>query len=156
MGFVYLIGSEKFGWYKMGKAKSHDVRIDQLGILLPFKVEVFAIWESLDHSNLERQAHRIHDKNRINGEWFSFSLKERSDVIRRLSSWDSTLIFPTDGSSSKPIRSSNVEKDSIQPSVKKQMKQAYVDKFLKERGLAETMENIKLAFAERFKVTPKV
>ena len=39
-GFVYLIGSPLFGWYKIGKSKTPEVRVSNLGILLPFKLKI--------------------------------------------------------------------------------------------------------------------
>ena len=39
-GYVYLIGTPIFGWYKIGKSKTPEVRIKDLGILLPFKLHI--------------------------------------------------------------------------------------------------------------------
>ena len=33
-GYVYLIGNSIFGWYKIGKSISPEIRIKDLGILL--------------------------------------------------------------------------------------------------------------------------
>jgi len=35
IGYVYLIGSPTFGWYKIGKSRKPEIRIENLGILLP-------------------------------------------------------------------------------------------------------------------------
>ena len=59
-GYVYLIGSSRFGWYKIGKSRSATIRVQTLGILLPFKVEVFAVWmtdnPSAQHATLGNRA----------------------------------------------------------------------------------------------------
>lgn len=75
-GFVYLIGSTTFGWYKIGKSITPEVRVQNLGILLPFKVEVLAVWRAENHHALETKLHRRYSEQRINGEWFQFSKKE--------------------------------------------------------------------------------
>jgi hypothetical protein len=139
-GFVYLIGSEQFGWYKIGKSKDHHVRLEQLGILLPFKVEVFAIWEAENHSELERISHRMYSENRINGEWFSFSTAERSSVISKISKWDARLIFPQGIIQSKPIRASNIAMNIIKSPepkerTKRAEKHAAIEAYVAEHGL---------------------
>ena len=80
-GYVYLIGSSLFGWYKIGKSKKPDVRISDLGILLPFKVEVFAVWQAKNHHMMEKTLHDIYKKQKINGEWFHFTKPEVIEVI---------------------------------------------------------------------------
>ena len=68
-GYVYLIGSPIFGWYKIGKSITPEVRIKDLGILLPFKIHVIGVWGAKNHHQLERALHEIHKDRRINGEW---------------------------------------------------------------------------------------
>lgn len=72
MGFVYLIGTPTFGWYKIGKSKTPEVRVQNIGVLLPFKIEVIGVWKSDRHSWLETHLHDKYAANRINGEWFTF------------------------------------------------------------------------------------
>lgn len=79
-GYVYLIGSRAFKWYKIGKAKHAQVRLETIGILLPFKIEVFAVWASWS-KDAERRMHRKYADHRINGEWFHFEDKELKSVI---------------------------------------------------------------------------
>ena len=76
MGYVYLIGSKAFGWYKIGKSKTPEVRVSTLGVLLPFKVEVLGVWQATDHDRAERLLHETYAASRINGEWFEFSHKQ--------------------------------------------------------------------------------
>jgi len=72
-GFVYLIGNSTFRWYKIGKSKTPEVRVQDLGVLLPFKIKVFGVWKAHDHTALERLLHEKYSEKRINGEWFEFN-----------------------------------------------------------------------------------
>ena len=83
-GFVYLIGTPVFGWYKIGKSITPEVRIRDLGILLPFKIDIIAVWQAQDHSMLERTLHEIYASSRINGEWFEFARKEVQTLIESI------------------------------------------------------------------------
>ena len=80
-GYVYLIGTPIFGWYKIGKSIQPTVRVSQLGILLPFKISVIAVWSATNHHLMEKTLHEIHAANRINGEWFEFSKSEVFKII---------------------------------------------------------------------------
>lgn len=74
-GCVYLIGNSTFRWYKIGKSKTPEVRVQDLGVLLPFKIKVFGVWKAHDHTALERLLHEKYKEHRINGEWFEFDGK---------------------------------------------------------------------------------
>ena len=87
-GFVYLIGSPTFGWYKIGKANRPDVRVENLGVLLPFRVEVLAVWKAEHSLGFERQLHDRFSAQRINGEWFKFSPQVIASLVN-----DADLIF---------------------------------------------------------------
>lgn len=80
-GYVYLIGNSIFGWYKIGKSITPEIRIKDLGILLPFKIKVYSIWEAKNHHLMESTLHEIYDINRINGEWFEFTGDEIGKLI---------------------------------------------------------------------------
>lgn len=71
-GHVYLIGSRIFNWYKIGKSGNAAIRVAELGILLPFRIEVIAIWKAHNHHKLEKLLHEKFATQRINGEWFQF------------------------------------------------------------------------------------
>ena len=75
-GYVYLIGTPVFGWYKIGKSKTPIVRVRDLGILLPFKIRVIGVWKAEDHTLMEQALHEKYIDNRVNGEWFEFDRKE--------------------------------------------------------------------------------
>lgn len=83
-GYVYLIGNPIFHWYKIGKSKSPDIRVRDLGVLLPFKIKVFAIWKAENHHLMEQTLHEIHAVNRINGEWFEFDGSEIGRLINSI------------------------------------------------------------------------
>jgi Meiotically Up-regulated Gene 113 (MUG113) protein len=80
-GYVYLIGSPAFCWYKIGKSTRPDIRVKHLGVLLPFKIEVIAVWRAEHHHALEALLHVKYTGHRINGEWFSF---DRNEVLKFL------------------------------------------------------------------------
>ena len=69
-GYVYLIGTPIFGWYKIGKSRTPEVRVKDLGILLPFKVEIIGVWKAVNHHLMESTLHEMYKTNKINGEWF--------------------------------------------------------------------------------------
>ena len=79
-GYVYLIGTTTFGWYKIGKSITPEIRIKDLGILLPFKITIIGVWKAVNHHLMEKTLHEIYASSRINGEWFEFTAKEAYDV----------------------------------------------------------------------------
>lgn len=84
LGYVYLIGSRKFGWYKIGKSSDAAIRVSQLGILLPFRVEVIAIWKASNHHELEKVLHEKYRIHHINGEWFGFNTNQVRALVAEL------------------------------------------------------------------------
>lgn len=85
-GYVYLIGNSIFGWYKIGKSISPEIRIKALGILLPFKIKVYSVWKAENHHLMESTLHQIYNDNKINGEWFEFSGESLSNLIESIPS----------------------------------------------------------------------
>ena len=83
-GHVYLIGSRKFHWFKIGKSARATIRISELGILIPFRIEVIAIWKADSHHKLERDLHEKYSGYIINGEWFSFNPEQLNCVISEM------------------------------------------------------------------------
>jgi hypothetical protein len=73
MGYVYLIGSSKHRWYKIGKTANAEVRVKELRLLLPFRLELVATWQVEHNGHLERWLHKEYKDYRINGEWFFFN-----------------------------------------------------------------------------------
>lgn len=104
-GYVYLIGTPVFGWYKIGKSVSPEIRIKDLGILLPFKIKVLSVWKAENHHLMEKTLHEIYKDKRINGEWFEFTKPEIYGVIESIPEEARIYLDNTD-------RFSNVEEDT--------------------------------------------
>ena len=107
-GYVYLIGSPTFRWYKIGKSRSVNIRLERIGVLLPFRVELFALWRAWS-SGVESQLHRDYKASRIHGEWFSFSQKELLQVITTEVA-NASLVYPGE-INSRAIAFQNLERD---------------------------------------------
>lgn len=90
--YVYLIGSHKFCWYKIGKSTNAVMRVKTLGVLLPFKIELIALWSTNNCGCLEEYLHEQFRKNRINGEWFFFDRFELPDVVGGSWPWGAKLV----------------------------------------------------------------
>lgn len=80
-GYVYVLGSKQFGWYKIGRSKSATIRVYDIGVLSPFKVELVALWMVSDPVTAELEMHRICEERRINGDWFSYYPDELYDLL---------------------------------------------------------------------------
>lgn len=93
-GFIYLLGSKKFGWYKIGRCTTPRIRIRELGILLPFKVELFALWKVENPVSCEKHFHLQFEGAHINGEWFSLHEETINVLINSETSFHSVRIFP--------------------------------------------------------------
>jgi hypothetical protein len=111
-GYVYLIGNDRFHWFKIGKSKTPEVRVTNLGVLLPFKIKVFAVWKAVDHSKMEAALHEIHADARINGEWFSFS-DTRVKAIYESIPREACVFWHEQQTESVLSNFSNMEKDRI-------------------------------------------
>ena len=83
-GYVYFIGSRKHNWYKIGKSRNAAIRIADLGILLPFRIEVISVWKAEKHDELEVLLHEKYSKQRINGEWFCFDQKQVESIVQEM------------------------------------------------------------------------
>lgn len=110
-GYVYLVGNPIFGWYKIGKSKTPEVRVKDLGILLPFKLEVISVWAAVDHTLMEQTLHEMYVTNRINGEWFEFSREKVAELCKSIPI--ESCIFPSVSPLTEKLTSfSNIEKDT--------------------------------------------
>ena len=163
-GYVYLIGSRRFGWFKIGKSLSPKLRIKNLGILLPFKIHVLSVWGTSNHTLLESLMHERYADKAINGEWFSFSSKDLLEIMDQPSPFDGEQIFRF--GEKAEYHFSNIRKDVItncEESLKKThgaiKGKAFMEKvgeFMKENNLEPTPENKKIArreIARRIKLT---
>lgn len=109
-GYVYLIGSPLFSWYKIGKSRTPEIRVQDIGILLPFRIVVVGIWRAENHTSLESLLHQKYAGQRVNGEWFRFT---RATVDRLFDSLPSKArIFPSEGHPDSIFAHfSNIERD---------------------------------------------
>lgn len=80
-GFVYLIKSGRN--FKIGKAKSVDLRYRQLKIQLPQAAEVIHRIKTDDPYGIEAYWHRRFADKRLNGEWFALSADDIKAFRRR-------------------------------------------------------------------------
>lgn len=108
-GYVYLIGTPVFGWYKIGKSRTPEVRVKDLGILLPFKVEIIGVWKAVNHHLMESALHEMYKTSKINGEWFGFTKKEAYEVFSSIP--EQSRIYPIDNKEHPLDRFSNVIED---------------------------------------------
>lgn len=127
-GYVYLIGTSIFHWYKIGKSKTPEIRIGDLGILLPFKIKVYGVWKADNHTMLESTLHDIYSKYRINGEWFEFKNSTIKEIFEKLP--ESSCIFSAKKDKTKTLSNfSNIDEDTSRgrkvTSVNRQRKQKH-------------------------------
>lgn len=113
-GYVYLIGNDRFHWFKIGKSKTPEIRVTNLGVLLPFKIKVFAIWKADNHHKMESALHEIHADARINGEWFTFSDK-RVNAIYESIPREACIFWHLQQNESVFSNFSNMESDRLSP-----------------------------------------
>lgn len=142
-GYVYLIGSQRFGWYKIGKSKHANIRINDLGILLPFRVELFCLWGTDDETRLEREMHIRHEGKNLHGEWFLFDWLELAKIAQEPTPYFGVRIenAPTIVNTIKEDRS--LDSDLL----KRQKKQRHlalwnaICELMDERGMERTKSN---------------
>lgn len=78
-GIIYLLGSPE-GYCKIGRTKHLTQRLLQLGLQLPFRVEILYSFKAKDCIAMERSLHRRFAHARQNGEWFLLSPKEIDSI----------------------------------------------------------------------------
>lgn len=110
-GYVYLIGSPTFGWYKIGKSISPEIRVTDIGVLLPFKIHVIGVWGAANHHEMEKALHEIHKSKRINGEWFEFEKKEVYEKVFNAIPVE-TRIYPTENLTGYLDKFTNIDADT--------------------------------------------
>jgi len=82
-GYVYLIGNRSLRWYKIGLSIKPNIRIKNIGILLPFPIEVICVWRTSDCRQLESFLHEKYRDQQINGEWFEFNPTKIRELLSR-------------------------------------------------------------------------
>lgn len=78
-GYVYLLSTEH-GHYKIGRTVNPEARQKQLGILLPFTVQLVCLLATQDMVATERQLHEQFRHRHLNGEWFALTDEERDEI----------------------------------------------------------------------------
>lgn len=68
-GYVYLLKSPT-GYYKIGRAKNPEKRLETFNVKLPFEVDFECLIYSDDMWFLERELHIKFKDKRVQGEWF--------------------------------------------------------------------------------------
>jgi len=71
-GFIYILRADN-NLYKIGRAKRVDERVKQLGLILPYELEIVASFETDDMYLAEKQLHNGYRDRRIRGEWFALT-----------------------------------------------------------------------------------
>ena len=149
-GYIYLIGSENFGWYKIGRSRVPTIRIEDLGILLPFKIEVFAVWQTSNSELVESIFHKLYSESNINGEWFSFNLSQLKNIVTAPGPFDSYRVFPGEKDNIF-CKFSNIEEDITidkwkeQKILKSKLFMQAVEDYIVTNSLDKTKDNIKKA-----------
>lgn len=76
-----MIGSAAYRWYKIGKSSTPLLRVKNLGVLLPFKIQIMAVWKSSDMDALESWFHAKYQNAQINGEWFKLNNDKVLEIV---------------------------------------------------------------------------
>ena len=147
-GYVYLIGSTKFGWYKIGKSIDANVRVKDLGILLPFKIRVLQVWKADNHHLMEKALHELYASNRINGEWFEFTKDEVTTLIEnipteaRVEGFDAFSNLHEDTKDNRRVLGLRVQKlrGNFTPEEREQKRQAAIE-MQRQKKLARQVES---------------
>lgn len=113
-GYVYLIGSDRFCWYKIGKCKTPKIRLRDIGILLPFKIQLIGMWRAEDHHRAEILMHEKYKDFRINGEWFSLPWHDRLAILLSPPPFSGIGVFPSTSPTKGVMEFSNIQEDALE------------------------------------------
>lgn len=86
--YVYIIGWQEVGCYKIGISRSPDKRIHQLEANLPFPLEIIVVRQVEDSAHLERCLHHANSERRLKNEWFRLSQSELAVCKSFIDCWD--------------------------------------------------------------------
>lgn len=89
-GYVYIIRMKVFEdkWacpYKIGKSKHVPRRVSELGIVLPYPIEIVHIIQTDYMNEVEHQMHSMFEEFHAQGEWFHLSREAVEWVCERWS-----------------------------------------------------------------------
>lgn len=74
-GYIYLLGSDD-GYFKIGCSKNGTTRLNQVKLLMPFKVVLVHKIATADMLGAENFFHVLFSYRRQNGEWFTLDKEE--------------------------------------------------------------------------------
>lgn len=73
-GYVYLLQAiEPNHYYKIGRTNNPERRIKELGVKLPYPIELLHLIPTDDMDGLELDLHMQFSHKRVNGEWFALA-----------------------------------------------------------------------------------
>src|SRR5579863_2622978 len=73
MRAVYVIGSHKLGYYKIGRCSNIKRRLSQIAVGCPYEVEIMAQWSTNEDKQLEAFLHAHFLPKHVRGEWFALT-----------------------------------------------------------------------------------
>jgi hypothetical protein len=82
---VYIIGSKKHSWFKIGMSCNISLRLKEIASGIPFQVEVIRAFPVLLESarfDLETLLHVSFNHKKIKGEWFSLTSEDIEECGR--------------------------------------------------------------------------
>jgi hypothetical protein len=95
----YLVGSSKYGWYKIGYSSKLRGRINDYSTLLPFEIDVQMTWDTTAGRELERGLHKEFASSRlcIDGhltEWFTLTSEDLTRCDRMARAFQALVKLP--------------------------------------------------------------
>lgn len=80
-GYVYVLGSRKSGYFKIGASKNPSSRLAHFRSKeLPFDLQIVHQVLADDKFEAERRLHKMFRGNRTNGEWFKLNERDISRI----------------------------------------------------------------------------
>jgi T5orf172 domain len=80
-GFIYVIGNEELGRYKIGIAKNVQKRLGVLKVSSPVSLVLVAKKEFQNVYEVERQIHQNLAQFNLHGEWFQLTREQAESVL---------------------------------------------------------------------------
>ena len=92
--YIYLIQSLENGYYKIGKSKNPNKRIEQLQTGNSSELKMISTYQSDGFSNkIEKVLHRKYFHLKKEGEWFELSIKEEVEFQEECKKIEKKLLF---------------------------------------------------------------
>lgn len=82
-GYIYLVQAiEPENHYKIGLSVDPISRIDNMGVKLPFPIEIIHLIKTNDMKGAEKQLHNTYSSKHINGEWFKLNPHDVNEISK--------------------------------------------------------------------------